>query len=101
MREIQFAFRRLLKRPMQLSAGILAFMLGIGVNTATFPLADALLFHPLDLPALDSLVIRVSPNDFWSLSSVSILLALVAGLAMYIPARRAMQMDLATALRHD
>ena len=43
----------------------------------------------------------LSPNDFWSLSSVSILLALVAGLAMYIPARRAMQMDPATALRHD
>ena len=77
MREINLAFRRLLKSPMQLSAGILAFMLGIGVNTAMFSLADALLFHPLDLPALDRLVLldassrgnhlgmeEVAPADF-------------------------------------
>lgn len=77
MREIQFAIRRLLKSPLQLSAGILAFMLGMGINTAMFSLADALLFHPLDLPALNRLVIfdatsrgkqlgieNVSPADF-------------------------------------
>ena len=64
MREIQFAFRRLLKSPMQLSAGILAFMLGIGVNTAMFSLTDALLFRPLDLPARDSLVLRVESKRF-------------------------------------
>ena len=77
MREIKFAIRRLLKSPLQLSAGILAFMLGIGINTAMFSLADALLFHPLELPELHRLLIfdatsrgkqlgidDISPADF-------------------------------------
>ena len=64
MREIQIAFRRLLKSPMQLSPVILAFLLGLGVNTAMFSLADALLFHPLDLPAIDRLVIRAESKRF-------------------------------------
>jgi hypothetical protein len=38
-----------MKSPAQLAAGILAFMFGLGIKTAICSLADALLFHPLDL----------------------------------------------------
>ena len=47
------------------------------------------------------LIYGVSASDFWSLSSVSLLLTVVAALAMYIPARRAMRLDPLAALRHD
>jgi putative ABC transport system permease protein len=56
MNEIRFALRRLLKNPLQLAAGILAFTLGIGVNTAMYSLAHALLFKPVELANLTSLV---------------------------------------------
>ncbi len=48
-----------------------------------------------------NLVWGVSPADFWSLASVSLLLAIVGAIATYIPARRAMRLDPMEALRHD
>ncbi|MDX2266989.1 MAG: ADOP family duplicated permease [Bryobacter sp.] len=47
------------------------------------------------------LIWGVSSRDFLSLASVSLLLALVGGLAMYLPARRALRLDPMQALRHD
>ncbi|WP_035957851.1 ABC transporter permease [Bryobacter aggregatus] len=80
MRELRYAFRRLLKSPLQFAAGILAFTLGIGMNTAMFSLGDALLYHPIDLPDSKSLVIlgvtnrgrelgieEITPPDFLEL----------------------------------
>ncbi len=55
MNEIVFACRRLLKHPLPLTAGLLAFMLGIGLNTAMYSIADALILRPLELPSLDRL----------------------------------------------
>src|SRR5262245_47249764 len=48
---------------------------------------------------LGSLLYNVKPNDLWSLGAASVLLALVALLACYVPARRAAAMDPLSALR--
>ena len=126
MNEVIFAIRRLRKHPQQLPAGILAFMLGIGLNTAMYSIADVILFRPLELKSLDRLAMGAQPvdilgllgrqafvmtasgilvglisSDFWSLSSGTLVLVAVAALAIYFPARRAIHMDPATALRHD
>jgi putative ABC transport system permease protein len=50
---------------------------------------------------LRSLLVGVSATDPWMLLGASAFLAMVAGVACYIPARRAMRTDPATALRQD
>jgi len=50
---------------------------------------------------LASVLYDVTPHDFWTLASVSILLAGVALFASYIPARRAMRVDPLVALRYE
>ncbi len=84
MQEIHHALRRLLKSPLHLAAGLLAFALGIGVNTAVYSLAQAILFRPVELAHLDQLVVlesysrgvsrgiaSVSPADFEDLERSS------------------------------
>ena len=48
---------------------------------------------------LSSLLFNVKATDPWTFAAVSILLALVALLAGFIPARRAIRIDPVTALR--
>lgn len=84
MHELRFAIRRLLKSPLQLAAGLLAFALGIGVNTAMFSLSEAILLKPLELKQIENLVVAntfvrgldrglydVSPADFADLRAGS------------------------------
>jgi len=50
---------------------------------------------------LTSALYNVTPHDFFTLASVSILLSAVALFASYIPARRAMRVDPLVALRYE
>jgi putative ABC transport system permease protein len=80
--ELRFAARRLLRSPLHLAAGLLAFALGIGMNTAMYSIGEALVYRPVDLPHLDRLVLienskrdgelglyQNSPADFLELRS--------------------------------
>jgi putative ABC transport system permease protein len=48
-----------------------------------------------------SMLYQVNPGDPWTFASVAIAFALIALLACYIPARRAMRVDPMVALRHE
>jgi ABC-type antimicrobial peptide transport system permease subunit len=50
---------------------------------------------------LSTLLFGVTPNDLWTYASVLMLLATVAALASYIPARRAARVEPLIALRQD
>ena len=51
--DIRFALRWLRKAPAFTLVAIVSLAIGIGFNTALFAIADALLFRPLPLPAID------------------------------------------------
>ncbi len=72
--------------------GLKLTLLGIGIG-----LAVALALARL----MSSLLYGVAPRDPSTLAGVAIVLALVALLASYIPARRAMRVDPMTALRYE
>ena len=55
-REARVALRGLARRPLFAATVILTLALGIGANTAIFSAVDAVLLHPLPVPALDRLV---------------------------------------------
>src|ERR1017187_5376425 len=56
-KNLRYAARMLFKSPGFTAVAVLALGLGIGANTAIFSLADVLLYHPLELPDLDRVVI--------------------------------------------
>ena len=55
-KDIQYAFRLWLKRPIFAIAVVLTLALGIGANTAMFSIVQSLLLSPLPLPESDRLV---------------------------------------------
>jgi predicted permease len=57
MRELRFAVRSLTRTPAFAIAAVLSLAIGIGVNTAMFSVAHALLIRPLPYPDSDRLVI--------------------------------------------
>jgi putative ABC transport system permease protein len=50
---------------------------------------------------MGTMLFGVNPTDVWTYAAVSILLALVALAASFIPSRRAMVPDPVIALRHE
>jgi putative ABC transport system permease protein len=75
-KDVRYGARMLLKSPAFTVAAIITLALGIGATTATFSCADALLWKPVPLPHLESLVIvgqrMDDPNDFNSATPADI-----------------------------
>jgi|HubBroStandDraft_1064217.scaffolds.fasta_scaffold10172_2 predicted permease len=80
---------------------VLRLVVGQGMTLA---LIGLLLGLPLALGmgrAVGGLLYSVAPNDFATFAGVAVVLAGVAMVACYIPARRAMRVDPTVALRHE
>jgi putative ABC transport system permease protein len=80
---------------------ILRLVLGQGIRLTLFGAAVGLLASLLVTRALASLLFGVSATDPVTFIAVPIVLALVAMLACYVPARRAMRLDPMIALRYE
>jgi ABC-type lipoprotein release transport system permease subunit len=50
---------------------------------------------------MTSMLFGVAPHDPWTFAAIATLIASVAGLATYLPARRAMRIEPVRALRED
>jgi putative ABC transport system permease protein len=74
--DVRYGARMLLKSPAFSVAAILTLALGIGATTATFSSADALLWKPIPLPHLETLVMvgqrADDPGDFNSATPADI-----------------------------
>jgi putative ABC transport system permease protein len=83
------------------STEILRNVLGYGLRLTTFGLVAGLAAALVGTRALSSLLYGVHPTDAITFAAVSAVLAGVAALASYIPARRATRVDPMVALRHE
>ena len=80
---------------------VLRLVVGQGLRLAVVGLVVGLVLAALFTRMLASLLFGVSSTDPWTFLSVTTVLALVAVIACYVPARRAIQVDPLVALRYD
>jgi putative ABC transport system permease protein len=80
---------------------ILKLILGHGAKLALLGVATGILAATALTRLMSSLLFGVSPSDPATLAAVAVLLMLVAMVACYIPARRAMRVDPMIALRYE
>jgi putative ABC transport system permease protein len=81
--------------------GLLALVIGRGMTLAFAGLAIGLAGSLALTRLLSSLLFGISPRDPVTLAAVAAILAIVALLACYIPARRAASIDPTVALRYE
>jgi len=99
LHDLRIAVRTMAARPGFVAVIVLTLALGIGANTTIFSAVDACLLRPL--PVLEPDRLQVKPHDVWTLAGVPVALGLVALLACYWPARRAVKIDPVAALRFE
>jgi len=80
-------------------AHVVRSIVGLGMRLALIGLASGLLLTIGVTRFLSSLLYGVSPTNLIVLSSISVLLLLLAVIAAYIPARRAARVNLLKVLR--
>ena len=80
---------------------VLRLVLGDGAKLAFFGIAIGIVGAVVLSRVMKSLLFEVKPTDPTTFSLVTILLAMVALAACYIPARRAMRLDPMVALRYE
>ncbi|MFI5059358.1 MAG: FtsX-like permease family protein [Candidatus Acidiferrales bacterium] len=84
-----------------LRADILKMILRQGVGVLGIGLGIGLLLAIVGTRAIANLFVGVKPNDALTFVAVGILLAVIALLACWIPARRATRVDPLVALRYE
>jgi ABC-type antimicrobial peptide transport system permease subunit len=106
--DLRYALRMLRKNAGLTAVIVLSLAIGIGADTAIFSVVDALLLKPLPYPQPDRLALLWLrspgigiPQDWLTFSIVAIVLAAIALLASYVPARRATRLDPLAALRDE
>ncbi|MBA3295412.1 MAG: FtsX-like permease family protein, partial [Acidobacteria bacterium] len=80
---------------------VLKLIVGQGVKLAGMGVIGGLAGAAAVTPVIRTLLFNVTPTDPLSFAGVAVFLTLVAMLASYIPARRAMAVDPIVALRND
>ena len=80
---------------------MLRLIIGQGMKLAATGLAIGLIAAVAVTRLIKTLLFGVGPNDPTTLCAVALLLAIVALLACWIPARRATRVDPLVTLRHE
>ena len=80
---------------------VLKLVLGQGARLAVYGIVAGLVGAALLTRLMGAMLYGVNPTDAWTFAAISILLAIVALGASYLPSRRAMALDPVTALRHE
>ena len=80
---------------------LLRLLLGSGLKLTAAGLAAGLVGAFAAARAMTSMLFGVAPHDPWTFAAIATLIASVAGLATYLPARRAMRIEPVRALRED